>query len=225
MRKLYVLYDHTCAFCRSCRDWLDGQAKFIEMEFIAASSPKALDMFPGIDGPRGCVDQICSSEFLLEKEAPEPVGKRNIPEAVEIQIPERCPHCKMKASEIQRLYRHSECRYCGTDMLTGVNKIWGTTTENAVTKTKKKMIEAPSELIVISDEGGVYRGGQAFIICLYALENYREISEDLATPAMLPWARRGFELLSKNRGVFSTLLTLGGERIDAKEARQQLTAV
>lgn len=55
------------------------------------------------------------------------------------------------------------------------------------------------QLLVISDEGGVYRGPQAWIMCLYALREYREWSRRLAHPALLPWARWFCELLSENR--------------------------
>jgi predicted DCC family thiol-disulfide oxidoreductase YuxK len=55
------------------------------------------------------------------------------------------------------------------------------------------------QLLVVSDEGGVYRGPQAWIMCLYALRDYREWSQRLAHPALLPWARRVCELLSENR--------------------------
>jgi predicted DCC family thiol-disulfide oxidoreductase YuxK len=55
------------------------------------------------------------------------------------------------------------------------------------------------QLLVVTDEGGVYRGPQAWIMCLYALRDYREWSQRLAHPALLPWARRACELLSENR--------------------------
>ncbi|MEY2497361.1 MAG: hypothetical protein QOD12_917 [Verrucomicrobiota bacterium] len=55
------------------------------------------------------------------------------------------------------------------------------------------------QLLVVSDEGAVYRGPQAWIICLYALREYRAWSRRLAHPALLPWTRRACELLSENR--------------------------
>lgn len=55
------------------------------------------------------------------------------------------------------------------------------------------------DLVVVSDEGGVYRGARAFIMCLYALEDYREWSLRLASPGLLPVARRFFGLVSRNR--------------------------
>lgn len=71
--------------------------------------------------------------------------------------------------------------------------------------------EQPDELIVVSDEGGVYRSGHAWIMCLYALEEYREWSLRLAGPALFPLARQAFALLTKQRGRISHWLSLASE--------------
>ena len=55
------------------------------------------------------------------------------------------------------------------------------------------------QLFVISDEGAVYQGPHAWIMCLWALREYRAWSQRLARPALLPWARRACELLSDHR--------------------------
>ncbi len=55
------------------------------------------------------------------------------------------------------------------------------------------------QLVVVSDEGAVYQGSHAWIMCLWALREYREWSQRLASPALLPWARRACELVSANR--------------------------
>ncbi|MBX6316344.1 MAG: DUF393 domain-containing protein [Isosphaeraceae bacterium] len=75
------------------------------------------------------------------------------------------------------------------------------------------------ELIVISDEGGVYREGDAWIMCLYALQEYREWSLRLASPALRPLARQGFALLSKQRGRISRWLNLVSEAEVAEALR------
>ena len=67
------------------------------------------------------------------------------------------------------------------------------------------------ELLVISDEGGVYRDGNAWIMCLHATADYREWAERLSSPALLPLARQGFALLSKQRGRISRWLGLASE--------------
>jgi len=119
MRKLTVLYDATCGFCVRCKEWLERQPAFLELECLWAQSPEVQKRFPGVVGG------------------------------------------------------------------------------------------GPAELIVISDEGGVYRGARAWIMCLYALREYREWSLRLARPAFFPLARRAFEVLSKSRGWLTRLLGLG----------------
>ena len=67
------------------------------------------------------------------------------------------------------------------------------------------------DLVVVSDEGGIYRGARAFIMCLYALEEYREWSLRLSRPGLLPLARRAFELVSRNRKGLSGFLRLAAD--------------
>ena len=62
------------------------------------------------------------------------------------------------------------------------------------------------ELIVVSDEGGVYFGSRAWIMCLYALKRYRAWALRLSRPALLPMAREAFALLSSNRRRISQFL-------------------
>lgn len=117
MKKLYVLYDANCAFCRRCRQWLTGQPAFLEFCFIPAGSAEADCRFPGLNesGPTG-------------------------------------------------------------------------------------------QLTVIDDDGGVYQGPNAFIMCLYALTEFRAWSLQLAQPALLPFARTAFDLITHNRTSFSKWL-------------------
>lgn len=83
----------------------------------------------------------------------------------------------------------------------------------------------PEELIAVSDEGGVYRGDAAWLMCLYALKEYREWSARLAAPELRPLARAAFKFLSSHRHRLShwlgwsnrqTLETLLNGRADAK---------
>jgi predicted DCC family thiol-disulfide oxidoreductase YuxK len=70
----------------------------------------------------------------------------------------------------------------------------------------------PPELVVVDDEGGVYRGASAWIVCLWALVDYREWSLRLADPELFPFARRAFELLSSSRGWISRAFGLSVAR-------------
>ena len=62
------------------------------------------------------------------------------------------------------------------------------------------------QLLVISDDGFVYRGASAWIMCLWALQNYREHAQRLAHPVLLPLAQIVCELLSRNRFYLSDAL-------------------
>lgn len=64
----------------------------------------------------------------------------------------------------------------------------------------------PEELVVVSDEGDVYRGPQAWIVCLWALKDYREWSFRFARPALLPLARGIVEWVSTRRHRLSRAL-------------------
>ena len=66
--------------------------------------------------------------------------------------------------------------------------------------------EPSNELIVVSEDGAVYQGPTAFIMCLYALVDFREWSTRLSSPLLLPFARQMFEIVSNNRVAFSKWL-------------------
>jgi len=81
--------------------------------------------------------------------------------------------------------------------------------------------QRPEELIVVDDRGGVYREGHAWIMCLYALAQYRELSLRLASPALLPLARKAFSFLSKRRSAVSELLGMATDRQIAEKIQQE----
>jgi len=64
------------------------------------------------------------------------------------------------------------------------------------------------ELIVVSDAGAVYLGHHAWLMCLYALKRYRPWAQRLSRPALLPFARQAFTILSANRQRVSKWLGL-----------------
>ncbi|MDB6026974.1 MAG: hypothetical protein JWM68_3197 [Verrucomicrobiales bacterium] len=122
MKTLFILYDVNCAFCRRCRQWLEEQPSYLELQFIPALSEEARSRIPGIEH-----------------------------------------------------------------------------------------FEANNELTVVGDDGAVYQGPNAFIMCLYALLDYREWAFRLTRPALLPFARQLFEFVSKDRKSFSKWLERSGD--------------
>jgi predicted DCC family thiol-disulfide oxidoreductase YuxK len=55
------------------------------------------------------------------------------------------------------------------------------------------------EIVVIGDGGQVWQGGAAWVMCLWALRDYREWAQRLSNPMLLPLARRACELVSERR--------------------------
>lgn len=64
------------------------------------------------------------------------------------------------------------------------------------------------DLTVVSDDGQVWRGTKAWLMCLYALRAYRPWAFRLARPSLLPLARQAFDIVSHNRHELSRLLEL-----------------
>jgi predicted DCC family thiol-disulfide oxidoreductase YuxK len=64
------------------------------------------------------------------------------------------------------------------------------------------------DLAVISDAGDLWLGDSAWIICLWALREYRLWSYRFSRPALLPLAQQIFTLLSQNRTKLSNWLRL-----------------
>lgn len=79
---------------------------------------------------------------------------------------------------------------------------------------------ASEELTVVSDEGEVWRGTAAWLMCLWALTEFREWSHRLSSPSLMPFARQAFELLSKNRRKLSEWLQLMPEEAVADRLRK-----
>jgi predicted DCC family thiol-disulfide oxidoreductase YuxK len=68
------------------------------------------------------------------------------------------------------------------------------------------------ELAVVADTGEVWLGNRAWIVCLWALREYRGLAVRLTTPGLLRLARQAFSAVSRNRLALSRLLELRSER-------------
>lgn len=65
-----------------------------------------------------------------------------------------------------------------------------------------------TDLHVVSNRGEVYRGAKAWLMCLWSLREYREWSIRLATPELMPLARRAIARISSNRFRFTRYRSL-----------------
>ena len=81
-------------------------------------------------------------------------------------------------------------------------------------------ISTGDDLAVISDEGEVYLNNAAWIMALYALEEYREWARRLAHPLVAPFVRQAFAMISQNRHAISRWLSSKHEEEIAGELRK-----
>jgi predicted DCC family thiol-disulfide oxidoreductase YuxK len=82
--------------------------------------------------------------------------------------------------------------------------------DSAVRGWAGSMIPVGDELVVMDNNGSVWVGPDAFIVCLWALRSYRRLSTRLASPAMKPVAKQVFHRLSAGRGMVSALFPRDG---------------
>ncbi len=77
------------------------------------------------------------------------------------------------------------------------------------------------ELAVVGNTGEVWMGNGAWVVCLWALRDYREWSLRFSSPLLLMVAREAFAAVSSHRAGISDLLSLRSER----EIEQRLRSV
>ncbi len=68
------------------------------------------------------------------------------------------------------------------------------------------------EIVVMADDGRLWQGGDAWIVCLWTLRRWRRWSHRLAGGTLRPLARRLCHLISSKRLTLSHLLRLTSDR-------------
>jgi predicted DCC family thiol-disulfide oxidoreductase YuxK len=67
------------------------------------------------------------------------------------------------------------------------------------------------EIAVVGNTGEVWMGNGAWIVCLWALRDYRAWSLRLSSPFLLTLAREAFAVLSRHREGLSKMMGLRGD--------------
>ena len=65
------------------------------------------------------------------------------------------------------------------------------------------MLDPAREMVVRTDGGAIFRGAEAWVMCLYSCANHQAAARRLASPALLPVAIRACRLLAANRHALS----------------------
>lgn len=79
----------------------------------------------------------------------------------------------------------------------------------------------PRELVVITNEGAVYVDDAAWLLCLWALADYRTWAFRFARGPLRPLARVAWQLLSENRRELARILALRSDEEVARELERQ----
>lgn len=79
-------------------------------------------------------------------------------------------------------------------------------------------LDPAREMIVRTNEGKVYRAAEGWVLCLFSCAGYREVARKLASPALLPVAKKACTLLAANRHGLSKIFF----RRKDKRVREQL---
>lgn len=88
-----------------------------------------------------------------------------------------------------------------------------------------KGLDLRAQMVALTDSGNIYQGSSAWIMCLYALRDYRDWSYRLAHPAMLPMARKVCEMVSANRlGISRWFLSTKPDELREKLAKEKDSA-
>jgi predicted DCC family thiol-disulfide oxidoreductase YuxK len=74
-------------------------------------------------------------------------------------------------------------------------------------------LDPAREMIVRTNEGKVSRAAEGWVLCLYGCVRYREAARKLASPALLPVARKACALLAANRHGLSRVFFRRKDRI------------
>ncbi|MDB9741293.1 DUF393 domain-containing protein [Akkermansiaceae bacterium] len=67
-------------------------------------------------------------------------------------------------------------------------------------------LDPDKEMIVRTDDGEIYQGAEAWVICLHSGKKYQGIADKMASPALLPMAKKTCNILAANRLKLSGLL-------------------
>jgi hypothetical protein len=86
---------------------------------------------------------------------------------------------------------------------------------------RTKFPNLPSgELTVVADTGEVWLSNHAWIVCLWALRDYRDLADRFTSSLLMLVAREAITAVSRNRFPLSSMLRLSSDRAIAQHLRE-----
>ncbi len=84
-------------------------------------------------------------------------------------------------------------------------------------------LDPASEMIVRTNDGELFRGAQAWVLCLYSCSSYQKVAVKLGGPLLLPVAIKACNVLAANRHKLSKVFFGKKDKIVAKELHKMPT--
>ena len=86
------------------------------------------------------------------------------------------------------------------------------------------MLDPAREMVVRTSEGGIFRGAEAWVWCLYSCANYQMAARRLGGPGLLPVAIHACRVLAANRHALSKVFFRSKDR-KVREELHRMEAV
>jgi len=131
-----------------------------------------------------------------------------VPEALTVVYDDRCQLCQRCRAWLTRSSQLVPISFVAASDLPGVRRLG----------LEPAALPVGDDLIVVGHTAPghaepIWIGPDAFITCLWALTEHRELSARLQRPALRPVAKRAFHALSLGRGSVSKLLDVTGSAV------------
>lgn len=205
VKGIEVFYDGRCGMCCTFHEWVARQERAYPVVFVPYQDERAERIFPGLgvlDPAREMVVRTAGGGIYRGAEAwvlclYSCVAYREL--AGRLASRRLLPLAK-RACAVLAANRH------------GLSKIFFRRKDLEV-RARLHAIPDPCEegdreIVVMSDEGDIWQGPEAWVVSLWVLRKWRRWTERMASPVLLPLASRIFHLISARRMTFSRLLAL-----------------
>ena len=144
----------------------------------------------------------------VEERVEDRLAEGRIPLALTVLYDPTCNLCRRCRTWMEGQRRHVRLR-------------WLACTGDEARKAYGNIPWLEDELVVVGDGGEVWAGPAAFLVCLWALVEWREWSFRLAGPAFAPLAERFFLFLSSRRRSLGALFDDGCEDGSCRVGRKR----
>jgi predicted DCC family thiol-disulfide oxidoreductase YuxK len=140
-------------------------------------------------------------QLLLKQTKGAEMDELKKPEWIEVFYDGRCGMCCSFHEWVNRQPRAFEIRFIAYQAAEAEQVFPGIGT-----------LDPAREMVVRTSEGEIFRGAEAWVLCLFSCANYQQTARRLGGPNLLPVAIRACRVLAANRQALSKVFFRGKDR-------------